>query len=136
MVFGDWGYLSSTNQNLLQSAYSLSQTCQTYYCSSIISVGDNFYPDGLISQNDEKIENYYLHVFNYSSLQIPFYSVLGNHDYHFSKSPQYEIELTKTDPTSRWHCPSRYFIIQKTLNFVNLNLIFIDTVNFRGQYSN
>ena len=61
----------------------------------ILGLGDNIYPDGVHSENDnqfiEKFEKPYENIPPY----IKFYNVLGNHDYHIKSSPRSQINLVK-----------------------------------------
>ncbi|MEW5319493.1 MAG: hypothetical protein WDW38_010641 [Sanguina aurantia] len=43
--------------------------------------GDNFYPSGLRSTSDPDFANTFTNVYSHPSLQVPWYGVLGNHDY-------------------------------------------------------
>ena len=48
----------------------------------VLNVGDNFYPHGLSSVDDEQFTRSFTSVYNQTALLgVPWYSVLGNHDY-------------------------------------------------------
>ena len=46
----------------------------------VLSLGDNFYQEGITSTTHHRWNTSYEDIFNHSSLFIPWYPVLGNHD--------------------------------------------------------
>jgi acid phosphatase len=73
--------------------------------SFVLVLGDNFYPSGVASATDEQWQEKFEQMYSAASLQIPFYAVLGNHDYY--SNPQAQVEYTSV--SSRWRMPSRYY---------------------------
>ncbi|KXZ52138.1 PAP1 protein [Gonium pectorale] len=47
----------------------------------VISTGDNFYPSGLNSAEDPQFSVSFSRVYSGPGLQVPWYAVMGNHDY-------------------------------------------------------
>lgn len=70
-------------------------------------------------------------VYHHASLQIPWYSVLGNHDYRGNTSAQ----ILYSQQSSRWCMPSRYYSKHMKVNATDeVHLIFTDTTPLIGNY--
>lgn len=81
LVLGDWGRRSEYNQSNVAQAMAKKAAASSIRPSFVISTGDNFYESGLTSPHDEDFELSFSKVYTMPELQIPFYAVLGNHDY-------------------------------------------------------
>ena len=103
IVFGDWGRKGEPDQAAV--AAQMARTAQALPAQFIISVGDNFYEDGVISVNDPQWQSSFENVYAAPSLQVPWHVILGNHDYR--GSCQAQLDYAKTHP--RWNLPARYF---------------------------
>jgi len=126
MIFytiGDWGEL---NDNLLKVSDSMDQMSYIKKPDFILSLGDNFYPNGVKDINDDKWLSYYNNVFVGKNLYCPWYSILGNHDYMGNPHAQIDYYLSKKD--NRWTMPKRYYSINYKFNDKNLHIIALDTV--------
>lgn len=73
----------------------------------VVALGDNFYPRGVGSVSDPHWRLVFEEVYTAPSLQIPWYAVLGNHDYR--GSPEAEIDYAGV--SSRWRMPGRYYAV-------------------------
>lgn len=78
-------------------------------CDFVLYLGDNFYDDGVDSVDDEQFQTKF--ELPYADLDLPFYVVLGNHDYgvtslEFWKS-SYEVEYS--DRSDKWNLPSEFY---------------------------
>ena len=127
---GDWG-ASSVHPN---SAKFVANTMATYYPylnpppNFVISLGDNFYDNGVTGISDELWD-----VAWYSKFIRPFpylhdmrwFSILGNHDYYGGpKSIESQIEMTKY--CKNWIMPGKnYYSYDKETSSYH---IFIDTI--------
>lgn len=97
----------------------------------IISSGDTFHDDGVSSTSDTLWKSNFEDIYYYSSLQIDWYPVLGNHEYHGNS--QALIDYSNID--KRWKMPARYYTLVKTTkDNTKIRLIFIDTSPFVEQY--
>ncbi|MFY7652826.1 MAG: metallophosphoesterase, partial [Chitinophagaceae bacterium] len=96
LVIGDWGRNGEFHQK--DVANVMASTATKYNCSFIISTGDNFYPDGVISTTDPQWMNSFENIYNSYSLQIPWFTAFGNHDYRGS----IEAQLNYSKISRRW----------------------------------
>jgi len=110
ITLGDWGGKalgSYQSQTVSAVAEQMGKTAADNKIKFVVNTGDNFYYCGLQNTSDFQIAEDYTKVYTASSLQVPWYSSLGNHEYGYNVEAQ--IQLTKTDPTGRWYLPSRYY---------------------------
>jgi len=77
----------------------------------IISVGDNIYPKGVVSENDPLWHYSFENIYTAFSLQCDWYPVLGNHDY--LSDPDAQVRYSKV--SRRWNMPARYYSKEITL---------------------
>lgn len=103
ILFGDWGSHGSEKQ--MKVASQMSGWAQENKAQFVISLGDNFYNEGVESTNDEQWNITFENVYYQPSLNIPWYVALGNHDYHGNVKAQIDYSNLST----RWKMPSRYF---------------------------
>ncbi|HTY58406.1 MAG TPA: tartrate-resistant acid phosphatase type 5 family protein, partial [Bacteroidota bacterium] len=73
--------------------------------SFVLALGDNFYETGVRSVTDPAWQNGFEKMYDERSLQVPFYAVLGNHDY--VDNPQAQVDYTNL--STRWRMPDRYY---------------------------
>lgn len=90
----------------------------------VLAVGDNFYHEGVIDEFDDRFKATFENVYTPSSLQTPWYAVLGNHDYKGNTTAQ--IEYTKY--SARWHLPTNYYTKSFTAeDGATIDIIVLDT---------
>ncbi|CAI6010195.1 unnamed protein product [Closterium sp. NIES-65] len=68
----------------------------------VVSLGDNFLELGLPDVNAPQFAQSFTNIYTHRSLQIPWYAVLGNHDYYGNVLAQLHPALANRDP--RWTC--------------------------------
>ena len=105
--------------------------CEKAKPSFVISVGDNFYEHGVTSLDDDHWQRSFELVYDAPSLQVPWYVILGNHDYAGNTVPQ--LEYGKTHP--RWIMPDRYYTkVYPIDSATNVECFYIDTCPFIHEY--
>src|ERR1700759_2700631 len=93
----------------------------------VISCGDNFYPSGVVSENDPLFHYSFENIYTAHSLQCDWYPIFGNHDYH----TDVDAQIRYSKGSRRWMMPSRYYA--KELNLKGKGkalLVFMDTDPF------
>jgi len=128
-IIGDWGRHGRPDQRAV--AKQMGIACKNAGTSFVISVGDNFYEDGVDSVRDHHWDKSFESVYTAPSLQVPWYVVLGNHDYRGSCEAQ--LEYGKTHP--RWIMPARHYTHVHSVDAsTDLECFYIDTSPMIGEY--
>lgn len=129
LVVGDWGRDGADRQR--EVAEQMAKAAERLDSRHVISVGDNFYENGVQSTSDPQWHSSFEEIYSAKSLQIPWYVALGNHDYR--GVPQAQIDYAKT--SDRWHMPSRYYKLEGSdIGAPHLDLFVIDTSPLVHQY--
>jgi acid phosphatase len=103
VMIGDWGRRGEQDQ--VEVANQMAKAAAEIGAKFVISVGDNFYEDGVDSTTDEHWKVSFEEVYAQPSLQVPWAVILGNHDYHGNCQAQLDYHAVN----SRWRMPARYF---------------------------
>ncbi|EXC02518.1 Purple acid phosphatase 17 [Morus notabilis] len=125
LVIGDWGRRGSFNQS--EVAFQMGKVGEKLDIDFVVSTGDNFYDNGLTSEQDPTFEESFSKIYTANSLQKQWYSVLGNHDYRGDAEAQLSPFLRKVD--SRWLC-LRSFVVNAGL----AEIFFVDTTPLVDMY--
>jgi 3',5'-cyclic AMP phosphodiesterase CpdA len=96
----------------------------------IISTGDNFYDEGVLSVDDPLWKTAFEDVYHHEALQLPWFCVLGNHDYGGDTAAQ----LRYSRISGRWHMPGRYFNHKLQNGSLSADFIFSDTTPLIEEY--
>src|ERR1700679_2397736 len=102
LAVGDWGRDGAFHQ--AEVAARMGETAAQLRARFVISVGDNFYEDGVAGVDDPKWRTSFEDVYTAPSLQAPWQVALGNHDYH--GDAQAQLDYAETSP--RWRLPARW----------------------------
>src|SRR5260221_12161475 len=122
LVFGDWG--RNGEQDQLDVATQMGIAAKDIDAKLIISVGDNFYENGVSSTDDPQWQSSFEKVYSAPSLQVPWHVALGNHDYHGDCDAQ--IAYNKVSP--RWNMPARYYSRTERIDADNaVEFFYLDT---------
>jgi tartrate-resistant acid phosphatase type 5 len=122
IVFGDWG--RNGEQDQVEVAAQMTKAAQGTGAKFIISVGDNFYENGVASAHDPQWQSSFENVYGDAALQVPWYAILGNHDYNGNCDAQ--IAYGKINP--RWKMPARYFVQSQQIDtHTTADFFFLDT---------
>lgn len=106
LVIGDWGAGGSFQKSIAQQ---MLQKAEEETPQFILSTGDNIYPNGVNSTDDKQWDTKFKNVYTGEALQLPWYAVLGNHDYRLS--PEAQVEYSKVNP--QWNMPERYYTFKR-----------------------
>ncbi|CAH1782025.1 unnamed protein product [Owenia fusiformis] len=132
LVLGDWGGVPyspfySSYQKAVASAMGV--TASMIEAEFVLSLGDNFYEDGVKSVDDPRFKDTFEDVYTAPSLQVPWYTILGNHDYHSNVRAQLEY----TQKSKRWNFPDFNYTLtfpivkdsEKTVQILMLDTILL-----------
>ena len=126
LVYGDAGTGFAEQQAVADemSAYVSDAATDVTF---IINLGDSFYPDGVDSIDDPLWDLYFEDIYDPGVLTMPFYSILGNHDWNGSAAAQLLYESENSD---RWRMPAKYYSFSETLpDATVVDFFFLDTVS-------
>ena len=101
ITFGDWGREGKYGQQ--ETADVMGKYAEANNTDFILVLGDNFYPTGVKDVNDPHWKISFEDVYTASSLQIPWFVTLGNHDYGGNVQAQIDYSAL----SSRWNLPAR-----------------------------
>lgn len=125
LVLGDWGRQGNANQRRVSDAMADVSACLKP--AYVVSTGDNFYPEGLFSPDDDQFQRSFSSVYGVEGggdpggravlAKLPFYAALGNHDTtegrqgalrlhgRYSLTPVLEASAKNGAlAAGRWHC--------------------------------
>ena len=121
-VLGDWGTKGGSGQRKVAAA--MMETAKVTPPDFVISVGDNFYPDGVDSISDDHWMKSFEQIYNSPELQCLWYSVLGNHDRRGNI-----VAATRFHSVdSRWNMPSPFYNHTERLTETDIaEFFFLDT---------
>lgn len=120
ICIGDFGM---GNDNQLRVAKLVKKLITRFSGKLILGLGDNIYPDGIQSINDERLIEQFEEPYSKLPKGIKFYNVLGNHDYHGKVQPQ--IDYTKK--SNRWVLNNNWYHFEKRINNQLIHFYAIDT---------
>lgn len=128
---GDWGGAGINGgkdyhkTNELAVAKQLGKTAKELDAKWVINTGDNFYYCGVQNITDEQFKIDFEDVFTDESLNIPWYGILGNHDYAYDPKSQFDY---KSPNNNRWQIPDYYFTKRVLLGASQYaTMVFIDS---------
>jgi acid phosphatase len=128
LAIGDWGEKGSAGQRRVADA--MRQTARQTAPRFVISLGDNFYRNGVSSIYDPQWQASFESLYEDPALLCPWYAVLGNHDHRGNIDAQ--MEYARID--SRWHMPARYYQRSELLSDGNsADFFFLDTTEIVGE---
>ena len=127
LTLGDWGGydLGGFHQTTVTIvAKQMAETAEQNKASFVVNTGDNFYYCGITSTSDKQVADDFTNVYSAKSLQVPWYSVLGNHEYGYDVEAQ--CQLSKV--LNNWVMDSRYFAKRVAISDnQHISFIFLDT---------
>ena len=131
IALGDTGHPSTTQAEV---AAAMSRWSGRRPAELVLLLGDNFYDDGVRSTDDPLWERCFETPYDLPGLDVPFYAVLGNHDYN--GNPQAQVQYVGR--TRRWTMPDRYYAFTRALGadhevlFVALDTVTVSKLTPEG----
>ncbi len=129
LLMGDFGRFGQYYQK--EIAEQMGKAAMTIDADFTISVGDNFYPNGVQSVSDHQWVSSFESIYKNISLHHNWYVALGNHDYR--GNIQAQIDYSKI--SRRWQMPEKYY--SKTFELKNgekVLMLFMDTNPYIKSY--
>jgi tartrate-resistant acid phosphatase type 5 len=117
LAVGDYGSKNDSQlivaQQMARFAKKLNQPLD-----AVLALGDNFYGKMTPERFDRDFEKMY----DAAAMPCPFYACIGNHDYErvaYGSNPEprkceVELDYARTNPTSRWKMPSKWYAQELT----------------------
>lgn len=136
VALGDWGglpvppYTTPLEQT---TAHRLGIVAETLGADFVVSLGDNFYFDGVRDSTDRRFKETFEDIFSAESLRdVPWYVLAGNHDHSGNVSAQ----IAYSNSSKRWNFPDYYYSVDFSLGgggaAVTVTLLMLDTVLLCG----
>ncbi|KAF7456989.1 Calcineurin-like phosphoesterase family protein [Cryptosporidium felis] len=101
---GDWGETTDCLFNITDKMNSMSAEMNPEF---ILSVGDNFYQNGVKSVDDRRWVEIFEEPFGKFDEKLKIHSCLGDHDWRGSTTAQ--IDRTNSTINKRWHLPGYWW---------------------------
>ena len=108
IVLGDMG---TGRPDQYKVAAAMAQRAKSDHVDFILTVGDNFYEDGVSSVDDPQWKSKFEDVYADPALQLPIYPSLGNHDHR--GNPKAQVEYSQRN--KNWKMPAQYYTFTHTL---------------------
>ncbi len=111
--FAALGATGKDNQGQYDISAALGAKCAASGCDFIQLLGDNIFDSGVTSTSDVQWQSKF--EVPYAQIGLPFFAVLGNHDYggngsgtEFAKG-QFQVDYTAVSPSQKWKMPATYY---------------------------
>ncbi len=129
VLIGDWGRYGIDFQTSV--ADQMGKTAAAINSQFTVSMGDNFYENGVTGLHDPYWNLSFEKIYTADSLQSPWKIILGNHDYRGNVQAQ----LDYSHISHRWQLPARYYIESVTLpDGGKADFFYLDTSPFISYY--
>lgn len=97
---------------------------------AVLALGDTHHYEGVQSTSDPLwLTNYEL-IYDHPELQVPWYPLLGNHEYHGDT----QAVIDYSDVSRRWQMPARYYSQRFEKHGTTLRVVFLDTPALIDKY--
>ncbi len=108
MVIGDMGTGQAGQREV---AAAMTKRAKADGLDFILSLGDNFYEEGVASPDDPQWKTKFEDIYSARSLHVPYYATLGNHDHRGNAQAQVEYSFR----SDRWKMPAKYYTFDRKL---------------------
>lgn len=96
----------------------------------VIAAGDVHHFEGVRSVSDPLWMTNYELIYSHPELMIPWYSILGNHEYRGNT----QAVIDYTNVSARWNMPARYYTKTFENDGVSVRLVMLDTAPLISKY--
>ena len=129
VLIGDWGRNGGEGQRAV--GQQMGRIAERIKSRFVISVGDNFYENGVTGLADPQWTSSFEEIYDAASLQTRWDVILGNHDYR----GDVEAQLAYSARSARWAMPARSFSRSELLSDGTIaDFFYIDTNPFVRAY--
>ena len=129
VLIGDWGRYGTDFQTNV--ADQMGKTAAAINSQFTISMGDNFYENGVTGLDDPYWQLSFEKIYTAPALQSPWKIILGNHDYRGNV----QCQLDYSNHSNRWQLPARYYVESVTLpDGGKADFFYLDTSPFIRAY--
>lgn len=123
LVLGDWGDGGGNQRKVAETMAAFVE--KQGPMNAVLTVGDNFYPS--LKQGDNTDwDKLFERVYDPRRLNVPFYAVLGNHDYE-KKKDLIQLEYAARNPQSRFKLPARWYRLELPADKPLVTLLMLDS---------
>jgi len=119
MVFGDWGTAAEPQKRV---AAAMGKFAGQKPIDYVITTGDNVYGEGVHNVEDPQWAEKFTNIYTDQSLDVPWYSVLGNHDYGLNMTAEFEFQKDK-----RWHLEDYWYTKEMSVKESSRKVTFVFT---------
>ncbi|CAH1794614.1 unnamed protein product [Owenia fusiformis] len=130
-AIGDWGVADINQDNVAEAMSNHAQANGPI--DFIVSTGDNFYPDGVWSADDEQFTTKWRDIYNLPGISdLTWYITVGNHDYGQSgitNNEWYQVDFGNIEP--RWRLPNLYYNFTMPAGSSTVHFVAIDSQALR-----
>jgi tartrate-resistant acid phosphatase type 5 len=114
------------NTGQMNTALAMNNYAENIPIDFVLYLGDNSYSSGFSSVYDEKWKTRFEDIYDYPALDVPFYTLLGNHDYVGNVDAQ--LEYSSMFDT-KFTLPAKYYSFKHVLtDSIEILFIMLDTI--------
>ncbi len=129
LAVGDWGRHGDDHQS--EVAVRMGESAEQLGVRFVISVGDNFYENGVTGVDDPAWKTSFEDIYTAPSLQVPWRVALGNHDYRGNVQAQLDYSAI----SRRWRLPARWYsFTEPAPDQARLEVFVVDTSPMIASY--
>jgi tartrate-resistant acid phosphatase type 5 len=129
VVIGDLGRNGHSHQR--EVARQMGRSAASIGSRFVISVGANFYEDGVTGVADPQWQTSFEDIYNDPALMTKWHVILGNHDYQGNV----EAQLAYSSTSPRWSLPAPYYTQAETLpDSAVAECFYLDTSRYIREY--
>ncbi|MEE2830538.1 MAG: metallophosphoesterase [Myxococcota bacterium] len=119
VAMGDTG---EGNDDQYAVAAIVEQVCADQGCDFVLLLGDNIYNTGVDALDDLQWQDKF--ELPYANIDLPFYAVLGNHDYgNAVDEDRAAFQVAYSEVSEKWNMPGRHYLHSHS----NVDLLGLDT---------